>query len=216
MSRPDIALAVNQVAAFVSNPGPGHWEAVKLIFAYLAGTINYGICYGGKEVINETLPLQGFTDANFAMDLVARKSTTGLLFQLFGGPISWGSRSQRATALSTTDAEIYAASEGSREAIWLKTILSELKIGVGQIPIHCDSRCAISIIENPENHQRVKHIDVKYFFIREQQDQGTIILRNVSTENQLADMFTKPLGQKDFEKFRDRIGVKEVRNSNRT
>jgi hypothetical protein len=113
--------------------------------------------------IREQSSLQGFTDANFAMDLIARKSTTGILFQLFGGPISWGSKRQRATALSTTDAEIYAASEGSREAIWLKTILGELKIDVGQILIYCDSRCAISIIENPENHQRVKHIHTKYF-----------------------------------------------------
>ena len=159
--------------------------------------------------IREQSPLQGFTDANFAMDLIARKSTTGILFQLLSGPISWGSKRQRATALSTTDAEIYAASEGSREAIWLKTILGELKIDVSQIPIYCDSRCAISIIENPENHQRVKHIHTKYFFIREQQEQG-VILRNVPTENQLADMFTKPLGKKDFEKFRNLIGVKEV------
>ena len=211
MSRPDIALAVNQVAAYVSNPGQGHWEAVKLIFAYLSGTNNYGICYGGEMWINEQSPLQGFTDANFAMDLTARKSTTGILFQLFGGPISWESRRQRSTALSTTDADIYAASEGSREAIWLKTILGELNIDVGQIPIFCDSRCAISIIENPENHQRVKHIDIKYFFVREQQNKGTLILRNVPTKNQLADMFTKPLGQKDFENFRKLIGVKEVK-----
>ena len=160
--------------------------------------------------IREQSPLPGFTDANFAMDLIARKSTTGILFQLLSGPISWGSKRQRATALSTTDAEIYAASERSREAIWLKTILGELKIDVGQIPIYCDSRCAISIIENPENHQRVKHIHTKYFFIREQQEQRILILRNVPTENQLADMFTKPLGKKDFEKFRNLIGVKEV------
>ena len=136
-----------------------------------------------------------------SMDLAARKSTTGILFQLFGGPISWESRRQRSTALSTTDADIYAASEGSREAIWLKTILGELNIDVGQIPIFCDSRCAISIIENPENHPRVKHIDIKYFFVQEQQNKGTLILRNVPTKNQLADMFTKPLGLKIFYKL---------------
>ena len=83
------------------------------------------------------------------------------------------------------DAEMNEVSEGAREAIWLKTILSELQIIVRQIQIYCDSRCAISIFENPENPNRVKHIDVKYFFIREQQDQGTIALLNVSTVNQL-------------------------------
>jgi hypothetical protein len=211
MTRPDIALAVNQVAAFVSNPGPGHWEAVKQIFSYLAGTANYGICYGGQRSENESSPLHGFTDANFAGDLIARKSTTGLLFTFHGGPISWGSRRQRATALSTTDAEFYAASEGAREAVWLKALLTELNVKVGQIPIHCDSRCAISIIEDPENHQRVKHIDVKYFFVREQQQIGTILMSSISTHDQLSDMFTKPLGRTDFEKFRERMGIREIK-----
>ncbi|XP_032794787.1 secreted RxLR effector protein 161-like [Daphnia magna] len=159
-TRPDIALAVNQVAAFVSNPGPDQWEATKQIFSYLAGTANYGIFYGGPMLCNESSPLHGFTDANFAEDLVACKSTTGILFTFHGGPISWGSRLQQATALSTTDAEFYAASEGTRETVWLKALLTELDVNVGKIPIHCDSRCAISIIEDPENHQRVKHIEV--------------------------------------------------------
>ncbi len=210
MTRGDIALAVNQVAAFVSDPGPGHWEAVKQIFAYLARTIHFGICFGDMEGANKIHPLQGFTDADFAADLVARKSTTGVLFLFHGGPISWGSRRQRATALSTTDAEFYAASEGAREAVWLKALLSELNIDVGPVPIHCDSKCAISIIEDHENHQRVKHIDVKYFFIREQQELGAIKMVGISTENQVADIFTKPLARKKFEKFRELIGIREV------
>lgn len=203
MTRGDIALAVNQVAAFVSNPGPGHWEAVKQTFAYLAGTIRHGICFGSSNGINKTNPLQGYTDADFAADLVARKSTTGVLFLFHGGPVSWGSRRQRATALSTTDAEFFAASEGAREAIWLN-------VDVGQVPIHCDSKCAISIIEDHENHQRVKHIDVKYFFVREKQQQGTIQMTSIPTENQLADIFTKPLARKKFEYFRELMGIKEV------
>lgn len=160
MTRGDIALAVNQAAAFVSNPGPGHWEATKQIFRYLAGSVSYGIRFSDGDDQNQLQPLQGFTDANFAADTVARKSTTGVLFLFYGVPVSWGSRRQRATALSTTDAEFFAASEGAREAVWLKALLLELNVSVGQVPIHCDSRCAISIIEDNENHQRVKHIDV--------------------------------------------------------
>jgi hypothetical protein len=95
--------------------------------------------------------------------------------------------------------------------VWLKALLTELNVNVGQIPIHCDSRCAISIIEDPENHQRVKHIDVKYFFVREQQQIGTILMSSISTHDQFADMFTKPLGRTDFEKFRERIGIREVK-----
>ena len=211
MTRGDIALAVNQVAAFVSDPGTGHWEAVKQIFAYLAGTIHHGICFGGVNATNNSQPLQGFTDADFAADLVARKSTTGVLFLLYGGPVSWGSRRQRATALSTTDAEFFAASEGAREAIWLKALLSELGVDTGQVPLHCDSKCAISIIEDHENHQRVKHIDVKYFFVREQQQLGTIKMTSIPTDNQLADIFTKPLARKKFERLRELMGIREVK-----
>lgn len=211
MTHGDIALAVNQVSAFVSNPGPGHWEAVKRIFAYLSGTVHYGICFGGTGVANESYPLKGFTDADFASDLTARKSTTGVLFLFHGGPVSWGSRRQRATALSTTD-EFYAASEGAREAIWLKALLAELKIQTGQVPLYCDSKCAISIIEDHENHKRVKNNDVIYFFIREQQAVGTIKMLGVSTDDQLADVFTKPLPRKKFEKFRELMGIRMIKH----
>jgi hypothetical protein len=149
-----------------------------LILPILLGTAN-GIRYGGEMAFREQSPLQGFTDGSFAMDFIARKSTTGILFQHFGGLISWGSNRER--ALSKTDAEIYAASVGSREAIYLKTIFGELKIDVNQIPIYCYSCCTISIIENPENHQWVKNIHTKYFCIREQQEKRTLILRNLPT-----------------------------------
>lgn len=104
-----------------------------------------------------------------------------------------------------------AASEGAREAVWLKALLSELSVDVGQIPLYCDSKCAISIIEDHENHQRVKHIDVKYFFVREQQQYGTIKMTSVSTEDQLADIFTKPLAKKKFQKLRELMGIREVK-----
>jgi hypothetical protein len=210
MTRLDIALAVNQVSAYVSNPGPRHWEAVKLIFAYLAGTIHHGICFGDVG-LEAPFPLQGFTDSDFAADLVTRKSTTGVVFTFYGGPVSWGCRRQRPNGLSTTDAEFYAASEGSREVIWLKSLLLELKVDVGQVPIHCDSKCAISIIEDHENHARVKHVDVLYFHVRENQLNGKLKMVKVSTDDQIADMLTKPLPKAKFERFRDMAGIREVK-----
>ena len=144
------------------------------------------VSYRGLNATNNPQPLQGFNDADFATNLVARKSTTWVLFLLCGGPVSWGSRRQRATSLSTTDAKFFAASEGVREAIWLKALLSELDVDTGQVPLHYDS--AISIIEDHENHQRVNHIGVKYFFVREQQQLGTIKMMSIPTDNQLADI----------------------------
>lgn len=189
MTRPDIALAVNQASAFVQDPGAEHWDAVKKIMAYLLKTINYGICYGA----NSDHSLLGFTDADFANDKVARKSTTGVLFIFNGGPVSWGSRRQRATAISTMDAEFYAASEGTRESIWLKSLLLELGVDVGRVLIRCDSNCALSLINDGENHKRAKHIDVKYFYVREQQNLNNILVTHIRGKDQPADMFTKPL-----------------------
>lgn len=115
MTRPDIAFSINQAAAYVSNPGEEHWTAVNEILAYLRRTIHHGICYG--DCPNSTL--LGYTDADWAGELEKRKSSTGVLFLFNGGPVSYGSRRQRATALSTRDAEFYAVCEGAKESIWL-------------------------------------------------------------------------------------------------
>ena len=203
MSRLDICLAVNQVAQFVQKPEALHWEAVKRIFAYLVKTPHHGLCYG-KD--GET-QLNGYTDADFAGDLTTRKSTTGFVFMFNGGPVSWASRRQRSIALSTTDAEFFAVSEGAREAIWLKRLLQEIGIKVNKVPIRCDNKCAIQLVYNPENHQRTKHIDVKYFYVREQQEKGVLDISYIHTDEQIADIFTKPLLRPRFEKLRDLIGV---------
>ena len=209
MTRPDVAHAVNQVAAFVSNPGKGHWEAIKQILAYLAGTINFGICYGG-EGMSATAPLIGFSDASLASDLQTRKSTTGFCFQLYGGLVAWVSKRQRCVAISTADSEFYAASESSRDAIWLKAVLSEVGVETGPIPIYCDNRSAISIIQDPGNHQKIKHIDIRYFFVREHQEQGRIKMESISGKEQTADILTKALGKRVFEYLRNKMGIIEI------
>jgi hypothetical protein len=148
MTRPDIAFALTQMANFVSNPGWGHWEALKQVFLYLAGTIHYGITYGGDRM---NARLEAYFDAELAADLTKRKSTTAMCVSFHGGtgPVSWGSKWQREISLSTADSELYAASECSRDVIWFKAILAELGIIVETVPILCDSSCTRSIIEDP-------------------------------------------------------------------
>ena len=205
-TRPEIAFAVNQAAKFCQHPEPAHWNAVKRILAYLAGTVNFGICFRKSKVDTIT----GYTDADYAGDVQSRRSTTGFVFILHGGPVSWASKRQTCTSLSTTESEYVAACETSKEAVWLQQLVSEISNKKKEVPIplFCDNQSAIRLVRNPEFHQRTKHIDVKYHFIRDQQEGGKIDLQYIPSDDQLADVFTKPLAAPRFKILRDKIGVK--------
>ncbi len=202
-TRPEIAFAVGQVSKFCQNPGAAHWNAVKRILSYLAGTINHGLCFGGGSPTTA-----GYTDADYAGDKDNFRSTTGFIFMLHGGPVSWSSRRQTCTALSTTESEFVAACETSKEGVWLTRLMEDIRgEKSGPMPLYCDNEAAIRLVKNPEFHQRTKHIDVKYYFIRDQQENGTIDMQHISTTNQLADIFTKSLPRPRFLMLREMIGV---------
>jgi hypothetical protein len=151
LSRPDIAFAVSQVAQYCQNPGPAHWKGVQRIFSYLHGNSHYGLCFNG----NAKDDLTGYTDADYAGDLDTRKSTSGYVFIYQGGAVSWASRRQRCTSLSTTESEFLAACETAKEAIWIQRLLSEIKNSeVKTVQILCDHQSSISLIRNPEHHKK--------------------------------------------------------------
>jgi hypothetical protein len=202
-SRPDISFAVNQVSQFCENPQRCHWTAVKRIMAYLKRTPEHGIRFGPK--LN---PLLGFTDADFAGDTETRRSTSGYVFLLNEGPVAWNSRRQKCVTLSTTEAEYVAACEATRECIWLKRLLRELTPDwIGAIPIMCDNMSSIDLTKNPKFHQLTKHIHIRYHFIRWAQEEKEIDVRHISSKQQLADSFTKPLSNPRFSELRDAINV---------
>ncbi|XP_046640239.1 secreted RxLR effector protein 161-like [Daphnia pulicaria] len=124
-TRPDIAYAVSKIARFNQNPGPQLWIAVKRIFRYLAGTKDYGIIFSSTKEQGAL----GFTDDDYGGDHDDRKSTSGCIFLLNGGPISWFSRKQECTATSTTEAEFVAGSEAAKEKTWIKSLLEEIGQG---------------------------------------------------------------------------------------
>jgi len=116
-TRPDIAHAVGVLSRFISKPGKEHWTAMKWVFRYLHGTSDYGLCYQGRPGLDRVLDIHGFFDVDWAGDLDQRRSTSGYVFNLFGGVVNWMSKKQSIVALSTTEAEYMAATHASKEAV---------------------------------------------------------------------------------------------------
>lgn len=193
-TRPDISQAVSVVSRFMANPGRLHWEAVKWILRYLKGTISMGLCFGG-----ERCQLSGFVDSDYASDLDRRRSTTGYVFRIFGAPVSWRSVLQATVALSTTEAEYMAVAEGVKEALWLWGLLDDLGIEQGTVDLGCDSQSAIHLARNQVHHARTKHIDVRYHFVRDVIEEGSISLLKVHTSDNPADIFTKVVPRSKFQ-----------------
>jgi hypothetical protein len=205
LTRPDIAFAVSRVAKYTNSPRNSHWTAVKRIFRYLAGTIHEGISYSGSR---SDLILRGYCDADYAGDYDDRKSRTGYLFILAQGAIAWCSKRQGCTADSTTEAKFVAMAESVKEAIWLRRLLHSLGFPSSDpTPIYSDNQGAIQLVKNPKFHKRTKHIETKYFLIREKYERAQIDVSYVSTKHQLADILTKALPRETFQHLRALHGI---------
>ncbi|CAL9007073.1 unnamed protein product, partial [Prunus brigantina] len=135
----------------------------------------------------------GYVDSDYAGDLDKRRSTTGFVFSIAGGPVSWRSILQSTVALSTTEAEYMAVTEAIKEAIWLQGLLDDLGVQQDHVDVHCDSQSAIYLAKNQVHHARTKHIDVRFHFVREIIDEGDILLQKIGTADNPADMLTKPV-----------------------
>lgn len=208
VTRPDISHAVGVLSRAVNNPTKAHWNGIKRVIRYLIGTTNYGILYSKQN--GSKSALVGFSDSDYAGDRATRRSTTGYLFKLAGGPITWSSRKQSTVSLSTTEAEYVAASSAVKESLWLHQLLKDIQEDdklVLPMTLYIDNQSAIKLVKNSEFHQRSKHIDIKFHFIREQFEKGVILPQYVNTASQEADIFTKALSKIVFEKLRDKICV---------
>ncbi|XP_057518521.1 secreted RxLR effector protein 161-like [Amaranthus tricolor] len=202
-SRPDIMFSVCLCARFQANPKESHLTAVKRIFRYLYGTKDFGLWYPSCG----NFSLIGFSDADYAGYKVDRKSTSGSCQFLGNSLISWYSKKQNSVALSTAEAEYIAAGACCSQILWIAQQLRDLGIDFKGIPIRCDNTSAICITKNPVQHSRTKHIEVRHHFIRDHVEKGNISLSFISTENQLADIFTKPLSADRFAYIRMELGM---------
>jgi hypothetical protein len=211
-TRPDIAVATRQVSHFLSNPGEKHWKAVKRILRYLKGSKNYGLLYSATNELDSKMgdiKLECYADADFASDLETRKSHTGFINFILNGCISWKTKRQKCIATSTAEAEYMAVYEASKEIKWIRLLLKELGFEQsGPTIIHEDNTSAISMSTNDGNHSRTKHIDIKYHYVKDLVKENIIQLKWISTNEQIADIFTKPLGKIKFTHFRNKFMTK--------
>lgn len=205
-TRPDIAFTVGALAKYASKPTKKHLDAARRLVAYLHTTADYCITYHK----NSGPPtLTGYCDASWGNDLTDRKSIAGYIFLLNGSPISWASKKQTTTALSSTEAEYISASQATRETIYLCRLLKDL--GCEQTKatvIHKDNQRAIAISRNPCFHNRTKHIDIQHHFVREKTEDGTVQLEYCATSEQLADILTKPLDGPKHHSLTTKLGLR--------
>jgi hypothetical protein len=207
-SRPDIMLSVCMCACFQANPKDCHLVAVKRILRYLVHTQNLGLWYPKGSLFD----LLGYSDSDYAGCKVDRKSTTGTCQFLRRSLVSWSSKKQNCVALSTAEAEYIAAGACCAQLLWMKQTLRDFGCEFNKIPLLCDNESAIKLANNPVQHSRTKHIDIRHHFLRDHEAKGDIELFHVSTENQLADIFTKPLDETRFCFLRSELNILDSRN----
>ncbi|GJS05372.1 transposable element [Tanacetum coccineum] len=199
-TRPDIAHAMSVVSRYMAHPGKEHWNAVKRIFRYLKGTSDVGLIYGGDR---EYL-VAGYSDSDYAADLDARRSLTGYVFTIGNSVVSWKATLQPSVALSTTEAEYMALTEAAKEGIWLKGLIEDLGFPQDQATVFCDSMSAICLAKDQVYHDRTKHIDVRYHFIRSER---RIKVEKIGTQDNPADVFTKPVPLSKFRRCLDLLNI---------
>jgi transposase InsO family protein len=189
-SRPDISCAVSQLSQFNKDPSETHLKAARHVLRYLKFTRHWRITYGNSK----TLDIRGYADANWGGDKNDRKSTTGYVFIINNGAVSWTSHKQSTVALSTMEAEYMSLSDAAREVFARCQLFWGLNITISTPVIYSDNQGAIAIAENPTNYQRAKHIDIRYHFVRQAVQNNKIRIEYIPTGEQLADVLTKSLG----------------------
>jgi hypothetical protein len=201
-------LLVCMCARFQANPKEIDLRSVKRIMRYLVYTPKFGLWYPKGS----TFDLIGYSDVDYAECKIDRKSTLGTCQFLGRSLVSWASKKQNLVALSTAEAEYITAGHCCAQLLWMRQTLRDYGYKLSKVPLLCDNESAICMVDNPVEHSRTKHVDIWYHFLRYHQQKGDIEIAYVSTHNQLADIFTKPLDEKTFSKLRNELNILDSRN----
>ena len=195
-TRPDLAFAVGYVSRFMQRLTAEHLQAVKWILRYIAGMLDFGLHY---KCAPGAMRFTGYCNSDLAGDIDTTKSTSGTMFFLGGCLVCWQSTKQKVVALSSCEAEYIAAASAATQALWLSRLLGELRgSSADMVELKVDSRSALALVKNPVFHGRSKHIWIKYHFIRDCLEDGSIKAEHIPTTNQLVDILPKSLGKTKF------------------
>jgi hypothetical protein len=208
-SHPDIMFAVSKLSHFLDCYRETHWQAAVRVVRYLKGTRDLSLELGSSTI---TPTLVGYCDSDYANDpgIDGRRSVSGYCFTLGSGIVSWSSKKQKTVADSTCAAEYMAASDAGQELMWMRTLLRELRFGSAKAtPLLCDNTAAVLLCGDQAFHNRVKHLDVKYHWIRERVENGELLVGQIPTSGNVADAMTKALPGPRFSTLRNCLGVRQ-------
>ena len=200
-TRPDLSWVVTKLSQHLSCPTKADWITVNHVLRYIKGSIHKKLTFTKSR---SNMKLIGLSDSDWASCKEDRRSTTGYVFYLNsdGPAISWKSRKQPTVALSSCEAEYMALTATTQEAIFLSNLMKDFGIKLPKtIPLYGDNQGAIALVKNPVQHNRSKHIDIKFHFIREKYMQKIIEINYIPTNNNIADLFTKPITKSKLELF---------------
>ena len=192
-SRPDITFTVNKLCKFMSYPGEAHWKALKHLIRYLKGSRNDGICYNfGSDSKHSLL---GYTDSSFADCVDSGRSTLAYVFFYGQAILSWFSKLNTYVTTCTNHSEYCALAHGAKEAEWLVLLFKSFEPDIVHtpIPLLVDNSGVVSMVFNPISHQTNKHVRIGCHYTRELTTNKVIVPQRVPTQENVADVFTKPL-----------------------
>lgn len=189
ITRPNLAFVVNQACQHMHNPTQEDFGVVKRILRFFKGTLHHGLSFSPSY-----FNVHVFSDADWASSPTDRRSTIGFCIFLGSNLVSWVAKKQPIVARSSTEAKYRSMAQSSAEVSWLQILLCDMHIFPSSVPVlWCDNLSALSLASNPIFHARTKHVEIDYHFVHEQISAKQLLIRYVSSSDQLADMFTKPL-----------------------
>jgi hypothetical protein len=202
-TRFDLCFTVKELARWLNNPGSAMIKAAKRALRYVQGSTKFGLVYRRKWRPDQLAgiftkwsranPIAGTVDADWAGQQDTRRSTAGFIMLFNGTALHWWSRTLKVIALSSQDAEYMALSDSSREVIFVRQLLESLGFNLNPTELYSDNNGAITLASKPGDHQRSKHIQVRFHFVRQKIEEGVATVLKIHTSEQLADVMTKAL-----------------------